>query len=124
MVAIRQCNNPAAHEPHDWSQVVKKSWHDEAGERLYQFCNGVERLTPPEGATKIIGQVTFRNLEKVEFDFVTRENVPTRIIFDDIQPGDARAMVSAVESDSEWAFIDIRIMARKPYVAREIEDHE
>lgn len=119
MPDLKHCGKATGHLSHEWQSRTPQQtdWQ-------HWLCIGTERGVAPEGITRSIGQATFRNLEKIEFDFVNRENVPTRIIFKDLQPGDARAVVNAVEGDEQWAFVDIRIMARKPYVAREIEDDE
>jgi hypothetical protein len=76
----------------------------------------------PEGKTQVLAVVPYKNLTDLKFSLVTREQVPTEFIFADLLPGDSKATITVVEGDDRWAVVDIRILARKPYTTREIEE--
>ncbi|QPL15080.1 hypothetical protein SEA_HAUNTER_67 [Microbacterium phage Haunter] len=124
MADTRQCNNRNHHEPHEWSQVVKQSWHDEIGTREYHWCEGVTFFASAEGVTEKIGVTRYKDLTRLTFELVTREGVPTRFDFADLTAGDSKASVTVVEGDDRWAVVDIRILARKPFIATEVDAEE
>ncbi|AWY04522.1 hypothetical protein SEA_GILDA_67 [Microbacterium phage Gilda] len=124
MADTRQCNNRNHHEPHEWSHVVKQSWHDEIGTREYHWCEGVTFFASAEGITEKIGVTRYKDLTRLTFELVTREGVPTRFDFADLTAGDSKASVTVVEGDDRWAVVDIRILARKPFIATEVDAEE
>lgn len=124
MADTRQCNSANQHEPHEWSHVVKQSYHDEIGTREYHWCEGVTFFSSIEGTTEKLAQVTYRDLTNLTFDLTTREKVKTRFVFEDLLVGDSKATVTVVDGDDRWAVVDIRLLARKPFVVRELDEEE
>ncbi|UYL85361.1 hypothetical protein SEA_HAGER_68 [Microbacterium phage Hager] len=125
MADIKQCKNLNHHEPHEWIEEVRvPDRHIERYDTEYHHCNGVTFFASAEGITEKLAVVGYKDLTRMTFELVTREGVPTRFDFADLLPGDSKATVTVVEGDDRWACVDIRILARKPFVATEIDPEE
>ncbi|QLF84549.1 hypothetical protein SEA_RIE18_67 [Microbacterium phage Rie18] len=128
MAHKQKCNNLNHHEPHEWNEEVRVP--DRLGEirgrivNQVNWCEGVTFFASAEGITEKLAVVGYKDLTRLVFELVTREGVPTRFDFADLLPGDSKATVTVVEGDDRWACVDIRILARKPFVATEIDPEE
>lgn len=128
MAHTKKCGRLNAHEPHEWNELVRVP--DRLGEtrnrviNQINYCEGVERELSPEGITEKLAVVGYKDLTRLTFELVTREGVPTRFDFADILPGDSKATVTVVAGDDRWACVDIRILARKPFIATEVDAEE
>ncbi|QGH74019.1 hypothetical protein SEA_AESIR_66 [Microbacterium phage Aesir] len=128
MAHKQQCKNLNHHEPHEWDEAVRVP--DRLGEirgrvvNQVNWCEGVTFFASAEGITEKIGVTRYKDLTRLTFELVTREGVPTRFDFADLTAGDSKASVTVVEGDDRWAVVDIRILARKPFIATEVDAEE
>lgn len=127
MANHKRCNNLNAHEYHEWSEELMMPDFSRPNDLRpvieHHWCEGWSPEESHEGKMKTLGFAEFRNLKELKFTFDTREGVPTEITLADLLPGDGAAKVSVIDSELDgWACVEIRVLARKPYIAREVED--
>lgn len=128
MATTKRCGRLNAHDSHEWTEEVPVQGSHEYDPailriaREYRFCEGVPHDRSVEGLTEALAIVGYRDLTNLSFELVTREQIPTKFEFADLLPGDSKATITVVEGDDRWAVVEIRILARKPFIAREIED--
>ena len=123
----KSCATLTPHDEDEWQEDVEVPVFESIQRTRtvveYHWCDGVETPDP----ILILHQISvhpYRNLTDLKFTLVNREGVPTEFDFNKILPGDSKATISLLNPDAGddgWAVVDIRILARKPYVAREVE---
>jgi len=122
MADIRSCAKLNEHPAHEWSEIIHEGKYGRPDEREYHFCDGKSREQSEEGKLVALKQVEYRNIKRLRLEFENREQVETELAFEDILPTDGVAKITVLEEDKGWACVEIRILARKPYIAREVEN--